>query len=126
MFWDPAILRDHQKMHHHGQDVDSDYEPQNDGGNGGDEDSESETDSKFGDFFCEICGTAFHRHDLLNRHIRTHVKKEVNESGGGSNANNFFGMEAEGHCCNVCGDTFKGALELLAHAEVHARFQPFK
>lgn len=30
------------------------------------------------------------------------------------------------HCCNVCGDQFDEALDLLAHAEIHARFHPLK
>uniref|UniRef100_U5EEZ5 C2H2-type domain-containing protein n=1 Tax=Corethrella appendiculata TaxID=1370023 RepID=U5EEZ5_9DIPT len=28
--------------------------------------------------------------------------------------------------CNVCGDSFAEALDLLAHAEVHARYEPWK
>lgn len=31
-----------------------------------------------------------------------------------------------GHCCNVCGESFAEALDLLAHTEVHARCQSLK
>lgn len=48
----------------------------------------------------------FHRQDNLKRHQRMHVKEE-------------FGNETEfGHVCNVCGESFPEALDLLAHAEV--------
>jgi len=53
---------------------------------------------------------SFHRQDLLKRHSKIHVKKEM----------------YEGHCCNVCGEAFAEALDLLAHAEVHARVVPLK
>lgn len=32
----------------------------------------------------------------------------------------------DGHMCNVCGETFREALDLLAHAEAHARYQPHR
>ncbi|GLV35915.1 uncharacterized protein CBL_09867 [Carabus blaptoides fortunei] len=58
-----------------------------------------------------VCGMRFHRTDLLRRHMRSHseVKEEFN------NEVDF------GHVCNVCGQSFSEALDLLAHAESHAR-----
>lgn len=79
----------------------------------GDE-SDTDNDSKFGEFFCDVCGMAFHRYDLLKRHTRQHVKKESNDTSD------------QGLCCNVCGESFAEALDLLAHAEIHARSQPIK
>lgn len=51
----------------------------------------------------------FHRQDNLRRHQRIHVKEEMSKEIG------------FGHMCNVCGESFPEPLELLAHAEVHAR-----
>ncbi|VEN41532.1 unnamed protein product, partial [Callosobruchus maculatus] len=49
------------------------------------------------------------RQDNLRRHQRVHVKEE-------------YANEAEyAHVCNVCGESFTEALDLLAHAEIHAR-----
>lgn len=66
----------------------------------------SDDESKFGQFFCRTCGMSFHRQDNLKRHQRVHVKEEF------ANENEF------GHICNVCGESFPEALDLLAHAEV--------
>lgn len=51
----------------------------------------------------------FSRQDNLKRHQRNHIKEE-------------FVNEAEfGQVCSVCGESFQEALDLLAHAEIHAR-----
>ncbi|GAB0095950.1 zinc finger protein 646 [Sergentomyia squamirostris] len=121
MFWDPNRLREHQMTHRMiieqqqtvggaSSDFDdpmNDEETETDSGEGG-------VDEKYGDFYCEICGMCFHRQILLKRHARGHVKKDLADS------------DTSRHCCNVCGETFGEALDLLAHAEVHARFQPYK
>lgn len=78
--------------------IEDDYEDE--------DDDYSDDDSKFGQFFCPTCGMSFHRQDNLKRHQRLHVKEEF------SNENEF------GHVCNVCGESFPEALDLLAHAEV--------
>lgn len=119
MFWDPNLLNEHQKIHYIGQGVESEYEPENENENG--EESESEADSKYNECYCEICGMSFHRQDLLKRHEKTHTAAVKQEKLSSSQEINESGLS-----CNVCGDTFAEALDLLAHAEVHARFEPFK
>ncbi|XP_059615572.1 zinc finger protein 528 [Phlebotomus argentipes] len=112
MFWDPIRLREHQMTHRMDQGSTSEYDVV-----ANDEETESDSgegEEKFGDFYCDVCGMCFHRHALLKRHARAHVKKELVDN------------DISRHCCNVCGETFAEALDLLAHAEVHARFQPFK
>lgn len=121
MFWDIYLLRDHQRTHHAGgQTSNSEYEPENEK-----EYSDSEPDSKYGEYYCNICGMSFHRQDLLKRHITKCEQKKseyTDDRYGGVAASSSSSM----HCCNVCGESFIEALDLLAHAEVHARFQPFK
>lgn len=112
VFWDLLQLREHQKIHHAGQSSNSEYEPENEK-----DFSDSEADSKFGEFYCNVCGMSFHRADLLKRHSKSHVKSEYEYEEQNTTTQ---------HCCNVCGESFIEALDLLAHAEVHARFQPFK
>lgn len=62
---------------------------------------------------------SFHRQDLLKRHAKCHPKS--NPVAGQSNVES-----RDQHCCNTCGETFAEALDLLAHAEIHARYPPFK
>lgn len=66
---------------------------------------------------------SFHRQDLLRRHAKTHAK-------GNNQSANHNGTDGDTskdqHCCNTCGETFAEALDLLAHAEIHARYPPFK
>ncbi|XP_055683197.1 zinc finger protein 16 [Lutzomyia longipalpis] len=112
MFWDATRLRDHQLLHRMDPKSTADFDSSL-------MDEETETDSgegdeKYGNFYCEVCGMCFHRQALLKRHSRSHAKKEIVET------------DISRHCCNVCGETFAEALDLLAHAEVHARFQPYK
>lgn len=106
-----------------------------------------------GQYFCDSCGTMFERRELLKRHIKQvhtvreqkyepisqivrqrqqHQKQllEEHENDEGEEDNeNQYEEESETQqrlSCNVCGDTFMEALDLLAHAEVHARFEPYK
>lgn len=104
MFWDVTVLREHVRNKHGGMaTAESDYDDI--------DDDDYVDDSKYGDFYCKVCGMRFHRTDLLRRHMRSHseVKEEYN------NEVDF------GHVCNVCGQSFSEALDLLAHAESHAR-----
>lgn len=115
MFWDISLLREHQRIHHtdpHAASNSDEYEPDN---NDRDSDTDEDNDSKFGDFFCNICGMQFHRNNLLKRHTKTHIKLDVYDND----------LSAK-HCCNVCGEGFDEALDLLAHAEIHTRLQPHK
>lgn len=127
MFWEMALLREHQKIQHAGQSSNSEYEP--DDIEQDDKDSDSDADSKYGVFYCSVCGMSFHRSDLLLRHQKTHTN-----SGAAATASSSYAEECESmnnalpmkHRCTVCSDSFVDALELLAHSEIHARFQPFK
>ena len=65
---------------------------------------------------------SFHRQDLLKRHAKCHAKE--NSTGHTNNTNSLVAKDQ--HCCNTCGETFAEALDLLAHAEIHARYPPFK
>lgn len=79
-------------------------------------DDDDYIEENYGDFYCNYCGIRFHRQDLLRRHMKSHdnVKEEYNEED----------LTEYGHVCNVCGQSFTEALDLLAHAEVHARSMP--
>lgn len=122
MFWDIAQLREHQKIHHAGQSSNSEYEPDADQ----DKDSDSDADSKFGVFYCSICGISFHRNELLLRHQKTHIKPDPEHEMNTTIAHNADDPDDGGHSCTVCGESFAEALDLLAHAEIHTRYQPFK
>ncbi|XP_063700449.1 zinc finger protein 569-like [Culicoides brevitarsis] len=89
--------------------------------------SEREVGGNYEDtlFECQMCLISFHRADLFEKHMMAHetsalIKKSHDFS------NSSLDVSREGHFCNVCGDQFEEALDLLAHAEVHARFQPLK
>lgn len=105
VFWSMEALQEHQKLHLDDEDSGSEYEPDDDKTASDDED-----EAKYGDYFCTVCGMAFHRMDLLHRHMKSH-KSDTNK----------VDEQDEGHCCNVCGSVFSEALDLLAHAEVHTR-----
>lgn len=77
--------------------------------------SDSDIDSQYGEHYCKICGMSFHRYDLMKRHLKTHSAKKEN-----------FKEELIEHNCNDCGENFAEALDLLAHAEVHARVNNIK
>lgn len=110
IFWTIDALQEHQRIHHAGESSNSEYEPEKEL-----DSDESETNSKFGDYYCNICGMSFHRIDLLKRHAKTHKQNDSEE----------YDSSVQ-HCCNVCGKSFAEALDLLAHAEVHARVLPHK
>lgn len=109
VFWDIQLLREHQRIQHGGNSSHSEYDPDKD--DAGDSENES--------FYCSVCGMSFHRIELLKRHGRTHMKSD----GYGDTVQ--YDQEVT-HCCNVCGDTFAEALDLLAHAEIHARTSLYK
>ncbi|KAK4876240.1 hypothetical protein RN001_012662 [Aquatica leii] len=101
VFWDIALMREHVRIKHGG--IEQNFDDDDD-----DEDY-SDEETKYGEFFCPTCGMSFHRQDNMKRHHRIHIKEELTKDSG------------FGHVCNVCGESFPEALELLAHAEVHAR-----
>lgn len=82
---------------------------------------------------CDKCEMSFKTYEALKRHIKTHyIKSEVCSEDDEENSN-VSGQQQRGKKgnatnlgCNVCGESFTEALDLLAHAEIHARFQPFK
>lgn len=106
MFWDMQLLREHVRTKHSGviSGGESDYDDI--------DDDDYVDESKYGEFYCKVCGMRFHRTDLLRRHLRQHdgIKEEFNTD-----------TDEFPHVCNVCGQSFNEALDLLAHAEVHAR-----
>lgn len=111
VFWSVESLREHEKLHLDEEDSGSEYEPDDDKtASDDDDDNDNDNGHKYGDYFCTVCGMAFHRMDLLHRHMNSH-KDEPNKAD----------IEVEGHCCNVCGSVFEEALDLLAHAEIHTR-----
>lgn len=131
MFCDNYSLQEHQKTHQF-EESSSEYDPPSAGEESA---SESEPDQLYGDFYCSECGISFHRQDLLRRH----AKQQHKLSNVGSVATAHHAADVEGnadaeadnakdapHCCHTCGKSFPSALELLAHAEIHARFPPFK
>uniref|UniRef100_A0A1B0B4W6 C2H2-type domain-containing protein n=1 Tax=Glossina palpalis gambiensis TaxID=67801 RepID=A0A1B0B4W6_9MUSC len=126
MFLDHISLQEHQKTHNF-EESNSEYDPNEGGEDDEDEDLEetqTETESEqqlYGDFYCSKCGMSFHRLDLLKRHAKLHNKTQTEESGIGGDEDIRYR-----HCCNTCGESFAEALDLLAHAEIHARYPPFK
>ena len=84
-----------------------------------DDDDDFEFD---GEHSCDKCDMSFKNAESLKRHIKTHfIKSEVMSDDEGP-----VKTEPTNLGCNVCGESFTEALDLLAHAEIHARFQPFK
>ncbi|XP_011182607.2 uncharacterized protein Znf569_1 [Zeugodacus cucurbitae] len=114
MFWDAAGLQEHLKTHQF-EDSNSEYDP--DEAEAEETQSESESERLYGEFYCSECGMSFHREDLLRRHAKIHTKTTA-ECG--------IDNDKDRHCCNTCGETFAEALDLLAHAEIHARYPPYK
>ncbi|KAH8361103.1 hypothetical protein KR200_007182 [Drosophila serrata] len=132
MFWDNSSLQDHQKTHQF-EESNSEYDPAS-GDDSASETSEPE-DQLYGEFYCNECGISFHRQDLLRRHAKQHFKQQEQNStvaaGDGSSSDVIASGEQTkdgngGHCCQTCGKSFPSALEMLSHAEIHARFPPFK
>lgn len=76
---------------------------------------------------CDKCHMSFKTPDALKRHIKTHfIKSEVLSDNEDEEGERPETADAASLGCNVCGESFTEALDLLAHAEIHARFQPFK
>jgi hypothetical protein len=99
-------------------DSNSDYEPTKNQED--DDDEDDSTSYRDGMFFCDHCDFCFNTPEQLKRHIKTHVIKteyisEPEDTG-----------ESSRHYCKTCGESFNEALDLLAHAEIHARFQPYR
>lgn len=109
VFWSVESLQEHEKLHLDDEDSGSEYEPDDDK-TASDGDDDNDNDHTYGDYFCTVCGMAFHRMDLLHRHMKSH-----------KNDPDKVDNQEEGHCCNVCGSVFAEALDLLAHAEIHTR-----
>ncbi|KAJ8722015.1 hypothetical protein PYW08_004417 [Mythimna loreyi] len=63
------------------------------------------------ELFCQDCGVAFQRADLLRRHVAAAHSYKRHDSSSSTWAE---------HTCDVCGEGFTDALQLLAHAETHA------
>ncbi|XP_059052146.1 zinc finger protein 48-like [Achroia grisella] len=63
------------------------------------------------ELFCQDCGVAFQRADLLRRHVAAAHSYKRHDSTSSTWAE---------HTCDVCGESCTDALQLLAHAERHA------
>lgn len=128
MFWDNSSLQEHLKTHQF-EESNSEYDP----ASAEDSASESEPEEQlYGDFYCAECGISFHRQDLLRRHAKQHIKQPEAQAGE-RNSTVAAGGEVDakessggGNSCHTCGKSFPTALEMLAHAEIHSRFPPFK
>lgn len=100
-------------------DSNSEYEPDKNNDDLDDEDEEEDVGNN-----CDKCHMSFKNPEALKRHIKTHFIKSEILSDDGERIGAVKGSSSLG--CNVCGESFTEALDLLAHAEIHARFQPFK
>lgn len=63
------------------------------------------------ELFCQDCGVAFQRADLLRRHVAAAHSYKRHDS-----TSSTWDQE---HTCEVCGESCPDALALLAHAEGH-------
>lgn len=98
-------------------DSNSEYEPDKNNEDIDDEDEEEDSGHS-----CDKCHVSFKNAEALKRHIKTHfIKSEILSDEDLPEATDGTSLG-----CNVCGESFTEALDLLAHAEIHARFQPFK
>lgn len=76
------------------------------------------------ELFCRDCGAAFQRADLLRRHAAAaHSYKREPLVSEGTSEPGWGDIE---HACSVCGEGFRDALDLLAHAETHARSKSYR
>lgn len=120
IFYDLTSLQEHEKTNHNFDGSHSEYEPENE-----DDDSDySDMDDKYGGYFCKKCGLSFPKKNFLKRHLKTHVKIENHR------AMQQIEVEQNGEesvlCCNNCDETFTDPLDLLSHAEAHARTVDYK
>lgn len=98
-------------------DSNSEYDPDK---NNEELDDDDEDDDN--GHLCDKCHMSFKNADMLKRHIKTHfIKSEILSDDDRPQTTDGTPLD-----CNVCGESFTEALDLLAHAEIHARFQPFK
>ncbi|XP_075977819.1 uncharacterized protein LOC142977644 isoform X2 [Anticarsia gemmatalis] len=88
------------------------------GGGGGSERAVYDT-MRGPELFCQDCGVAFQRADLLRRHVAAAHSYKRADGARWSEAGGAEGGGA-GHACDTCGESFSDALGLLAHAEDHA------
>lgn len=105
------------------EDMDRHYEPPREGELAEEEDDDEDdvdyvAESEYGSYYCDHCGMAFHRVNLLRQHVKSHFKL-ANDSPSGPSSKD--------HVCNDCGESFADHVDLLAHAaEAHARYVPVK
>lgn len=118
VFYDLTSLQEHEKTNHNFDGSHSEYEPENE-----DDDSDySDMDDKYGGYFCKQCGLSFPKKNFLKRHIKTHVKVDAHRA-----MNKLMEDEAESSlCCKSCDETFSDPMDLLSHAECHARTVDYK
>ncbi|CAB3261359.1 unnamed protein product [Arctia plantaginis] len=90
-------------------DMDFRLSPLSHGGGGGSERAVYDT-MRGPELFCQDCGVAFQRADLLRRHVAAAHSYKRHDS------TSTWGE----HTCDTCGESFSDALQLLAHAEGHA------
>jgi hypothetical protein len=99
-------------------DSNSEYDPDKN------DDSSAEDDEEDVGYTCDQCDISFKTTEQFKRHIRIHglIKEEMNSD------DDIDVKKKDSLCndCNVCGESFTEPLDLLAHAEIHARYQPFK
>lgn len=100
-------------------DSNSDFDP---GKNLDEEDEDEEENDLNDEYICNICDSYFKSMEQLNRHtMKSHdVKKEPMQD------LEKFASNNSQHYCKECYETFPEALDLLAHAEIHARGLQFK
>lgn len=151
-FWDRTMLQDHVRQRHTASLIMAamnspvgPYKPLT-----ADGDLDSSPDGSIDrQHYCDSCGKVFQKADQLKRHIKLahgvreqptfepidHIVRQRQQNTGldgddddeEDNDNLCDENDAqEPLCCNVCGDTFAEPLDLLAHAEVHARSHSHK
>ncbi|XP_073957052.1 uncharacterized protein isoform X2 [Choristoneura fumiferana] len=121
--WSREALSSHARLRHPHQPPPPEREPYD--SNSGDDDMEYQLspladsgseravfDTQRGpELFCQDCGVAFQRADLLRRHQAAAHSHKRHDSSSSTWAE---------HTCEVCGEACADALQLLAHAERHA------
>lgn len=100
-------------------DSNSEYEPDKNNEELDDDDEDEDAGN-----VCDKCHMSFKNPEAFKRHVKSHfIKSEVLSDNDDERPETTDGTSLG---CNVCGEHFTEALDLLAHAEIHARFQPFK
>ncbi|EAT46945.1 AAEL001910-PA [Aedes aegypti] len=153
-FWDRVMLQEHIRQRHASNFLAAPLElppaeivvtPPDEA----EEDSPAEEDVE-GQYYCDNCGLMFQKQELLKRHIKQahtvrepkfepisqivrqrqqhqqQIQQEEEEDDEDTDNQMEETEPQQTLSCNVCGETFLEALDLLAHAEVHARFEPYK